>query len=133
MALVIHRPTEAPVQERPLMLLVGGDGRWVRPLRLLAERLGFSTSWQQDERLAARTLKAPDLVLVADSEAGEWILRHRAIGAQAPLVVLTGSLLGLSVPLSAEATAVAWPITRDHIEMALRLVEESAPRPVAQS
>lgn len=118
MALVIHR---RGCSEQPLrLLLLGGDGRWARPLLRLLDGLGFHAQWL--ERLqdwADAQLTGQDLVLVGDQSTARWYLENVDDGARRPLVVMTGSLLGLSTAISSEAVAIPYPLTAEALREAL--------------
>lgn len=130
MALVIHRRPRLSAS-RPRLLLVGGDGRWVRPLLRLVESFGFAPFWREDpsDPLVLEELDPLDLVVAANPRAARWVLRHRGTGTGAPVIVLTGSLQGLSTAIErAPFVPLSWPITRDSLEDALEATRRAAAR-----
>lgn len=132
MALVIRRRLGPPgTERRPRLLLVGGDGRWARPLLRLVDSLGFSTVWFERHRgdLEPRGLEAHDLVLAGDPDAARWVLAHCPVGRRPPVVIMTGSLLGLSTAISGYAATLPLPVTRESLAKAIergRGTDESA-------
>ncbi len=119
MALVIHRSPSRPAEVRPRLLLIGGDGRWARALLRLIDDLGFVAEWWEHPHDPAWLAKFAehDLIVAADAESARPVLDHPEPGPA--LILMTGSLLGLSTPVSARTELVAWPITRANLHLAL--------------
>lgn len=123
MALVIHRRRSDGARLR--LLLLGGDGRWARPLLRLLDGLGFHTEWlEQLQDWAESRLEGQDLVLVGDQRTAQWYLERSAGRSRPPLVVMTGSLHGLSTAISSEAVAIPYPLTADALRTALAVGED---------
>lgn len=118
MALVIHRGAR-PRSER--LVLIGGDGRWIRPLLRLAEALGFDTQWfEADTDLAEARLGRNDLVLVADASMASRVLSmYPSRDGDRPMVVLTSSLHALSTPVSRALVPLPLPLTLESLAEAL--------------
>lgn len=130
MAFIIHRRSNGTgASSRPRLILVGGDGRWVHPFIKLTQHLGFSTLWleRQPELPDPERFFGQDIVMVADPRMARWVMEHRPSGPPTPMVVITGSLLALSKPISREVIPLPWPITRENLETALHFVDKSAP------
>ena len=126
MAFFIHRRSSGTERPSPRLLLVGGEGRWVLPLLRLTERLGFATFWieRKGDSSNPERLDAQDVVMAADPVAARWVIDQWSAPQRAPIVVITGSLLGLSTAISRDAIALPWPITRETLETALRVVDD---------
>ncbi|MEL6186829.1 MAG: hypothetical protein AAFU79_19575 [Myxococcota bacterium] len=118
MALIIHRGAR-PRSER--LVLVGGDGRWTRPLLRLAQAMGFATTWLEGEdALAEARMDRHDLLVAADVATARRVLAARAHGdAHPPMVVLTGSLHSLSTPVPRSLVPLPLPITLESLAEAL--------------
>ena len=130
MAFVIYRRTRVEGSP-PRLLLVGGDGRWIRPLLRLIEKLGFSAMWVEPGQGEPSRMESQDLILTADAEV-DWVLERQISGDPVPIVVMTGSLLGLSTPLSEEASALPFPVTRESLERALAVLDDPLRRGIAE-
>lgn len=119
MPFVIHR---SPVPPARRLVLVGGDVRWVRPLIRLVEAFGFSTTWfERSTHLRRARLQPSDVLVVADDRTAQAIVRDRALAAEPPLVVLTGSLHGLSTPIPGDAVSLPLPLTLESLATVLAI------------
>lgn len=128
MALLIHRRSSVPTGRRPHLVLLGGDGRWARPLMRLLEGLGFTASWLERSAGPSEISFAPhDILLVADATAAAWVKGALATtSAPNPVVWLTGSLHGLSTPV--DTNVLRWPVTRESLEVLFEQLPEDPSR-----
>lgn len=117
MALVIHRRGPTPDIGVPLLLL-GGDGRWAKPLLRLLEALGLTAIWTERWQGALAGLDERQIIIVGDSATARSIVEHRK-ASEPPIVVLTGSLHGLSTAVRARTVPLSKPVTRDELEEVL--------------
>jgi hypothetical protein len=118
MALIIHRRTAAPAS-RPRLLLVGGDGRWARPLLRLVEAFGYESTWAETDP-SPDDVAAHDVVLAGSVPVASRLLGAPGAPSTPRVVVLTGSLLSLSTSVRAPSMrSLPWPITRESLEAAL--------------
>ncbi|MBX2811418.1 MAG: hypothetical protein KTR25_06405 [Myxococcales bacterium] len=126
---VYSRASGINVSKPPRLLLVGGDGRWVQPFLRLTQHLGFAPLWLERRRLEMpdpEQFQQQDIVMVADPGLTRWVAERWRSKPLTPIVVITGSLMGLSTSLTRDALPLSWPITKENLEDVLRTIEESA-------
>lgn len=103
MALLIHRSSPRTSVEHLRLLLVGGDGRWARPLLRLLEGLGVHADWLEGlQPESADRFVDKDLILVGDPRTARWYLDRLPEEGRPPVVVMTGSLHGLSTAIAGD-------------------------------